>query len=112
MSLQVGANTFSDAAGNVKAYVPLRIGGSEERFALGVIVPYALITEQARSLLWIILGVGLGAEAHAALLCGTPHLAVLVAHLQAQGWRPGVVSRGHGRSGTGVTHVDADTPAT
>jgi len=50
-----------DAAGNVKAYVPLRIGGSEERFALGVIVPYALITEQARSLLWIILGVGLGA---------------------------------------------------
>jgi methyl-accepting chemotaxis protein len=50
-----------DAAGNVKAYVPLRIGASEERFALGVIVPYALITEQARSLLWIILGVGLGA---------------------------------------------------
>ncbi|WP_093534670.1 methyl-accepting chemotaxis protein [Stenotrophomonas rhizophila] len=50
-----------DAAGNVKAYVPLRIGGSQERFALGVIVPYALITEQARSLLWIILGVGLGA---------------------------------------------------
>jgi len=50
-----------DAAGNVKTYVPLRIGASEERFALGVVVPHALITAQARSLLWIILGVGLGA---------------------------------------------------
>ncbi|WP_313348034.1 methyl-accepting chemotaxis protein [Stenotrophomonas sp.] len=50
-----------DAAGNVKAYVPLRIGASQERFALGVIVPYALITAQARALLWIILAVGLGA---------------------------------------------------
>jgi methyl-accepting chemotaxis protein len=50
-----------DAAGNVKAYVPLRIGASEERFALGVIVPYALITAQARALLWIILAVGFGA---------------------------------------------------
>ena len=50
-----------DEAGNVKAYVPLRIGGSQERFALGVVVPYALITAQARALLWIILAVGLGA---------------------------------------------------
>ncbi|HCV97045.1 MAG TPA: chemotaxis protein, partial [Stenotrophomonas sp.] len=50
-----------DDAGNVKAYVPLRIGTSQERFALGVVVPYALITAQARSLLWIILAVGLGA---------------------------------------------------
>ncbi|MGA6149211.1 MULTISPECIES: methyl-accepting chemotaxis protein [Stenotrophomonas] len=50
-----------DAAGNVKAYVPLRIGGSQERFALGVIVPHDLITAQARALLWIILAVGLGA---------------------------------------------------
>ncbi len=51
----------ADAAGNVKAYVPLRIGGSQERFALGVIVPHELITAQARALLWIILAVGLGA---------------------------------------------------
>ena len=50
-----------DAAGNVKAYVPLRIGTSQERFALGVVVPHDLITAQARSLLWIILAVGLGA---------------------------------------------------
>ncbi|MCF7751698.1 HAMP domain-containing protein [Bacillus subtilis subsp. subtilis] len=50
-----------DAAGNVKAYVPLRIGNSQERFALGVVVPHALITAQARALLWIILAVGLGA---------------------------------------------------
>ena len=50
-----------DAAGNVKTYVPLRIGGSQEHFALGVSVPHALITAQARALLWIILAVGLGA---------------------------------------------------
>jgi methyl-accepting chemotaxis protein len=50
-----------DAAGDVKAYVPLRIGNSQERFALGVIVPHDLITAQARALLWIILAVGLGA---------------------------------------------------
>lgn len=42
----------------------------------------------------------------------TPCTIALVAHLQAQGWRPGVVSRGHGRRSTGVTHVGADTPAT
>jgi len=40
-----------DAAGNVKTYVPLRIGGSQEHFAFGVIVPHALITAQARALL-------------------------------------------------------------
>lgn len=51
----------ADAAGNVKTYVPLRLGKSQERFALGVVVPHALITAQARALLWIILGVGLGA---------------------------------------------------
>jgi tetraacyldisaccharide 4'-kinase len=42
----------------------------------------------------------------------TPCTIALVAHLQSQGWHPGVVSRGHGRSGTAVSHVGADTPAT
>lgn len=41
----------------------------------------------------------------------TPCTIALVNHLQAQGWRPGVVSRGHGREATAVTHVLADTPA-
>ncbi|KAB7771937.1 chemotaxis protein [Xanthomonas maliensis] len=49
-----------DAAGNVSAYVPLRIGKAQERFALGVLVPHAAIMQQAHHLLWTILLVGLG----------------------------------------------------
>ena len=41
----------------------------------------------------------------------TPCTIALVNHLQAQGWHPGVVSRGHGRNAAGVAHVLADTPA-
>ncbi len=49
-----------DAAGTVSAYVPLQIGQAQERFALGVVVPYAAIMQQAHRLLWTILAVGLG----------------------------------------------------
>ncbi|QJD67628.1 HAMP domain-containing protein [Xanthomonas campestris pv. badrii] len=49
-----------DAAGTVSAYVPLQIGKAQERFALGVVVPYAAIMQQAHRLLWTILLVGLG----------------------------------------------------
>ncbi|PPT84306.1 chemotaxis protein [Xanthomonas arboricola pv. zantedeschiae] len=49
-----------DAAGMVSAYVPLQIGQAQERFALGVVVPYAAIMQQAHRLLWTILAVGLG----------------------------------------------------
>lgn len=41
----------------------------------------------------------------------TPCTIALVDHLKAQGWHPGVVSRGHGRHATAVTHVRAETPA-
>lgn len=41
----------------------------------------------------------------------TPCTLALVNHLQARGWRPGVVSRGHGRRGEGLVHVRHDTPA-
>lgn len=41
----------------------------------------------------------------------TPCTIALVSHLQAQGWHPGVISRGHGRSATGVTQVSATTSA-
>jgi len=41
----------------------------------------------------------------------TPCTIALVNHLQAQGWHPGVISRGHGRAAAGVTHVLANTPA-
>lgn len=41
----------------------------------------------------------------------TPCTIALVNHLRAQGWHPGVVSRGHGRDATGVTHVNATTSA-
>lgn len=41
----------------------------------------------------------------------TPCTIALVNHLKAQGWHPGVVSRGHGRRATAVTHVRAETPA-
>ncbi|WP_042811022.1 methyl-accepting chemotaxis protein, partial [Xanthomonas citri] len=49
-----------DADGAVSAYVPLQIGKAQERFALGVVVPYATIMQQAHHLLWTILAVGLG----------------------------------------------------
>jgi tetraacyldisaccharide 4'-kinase len=41
----------------------------------------------------------------------TPTTIAVVEHLKHLGWQPGVVSRGHGRAGTGVTAVKADTPA-
>ena len=42
----------------------------------------------------------------------TPVVMALLAHLQAQGWRPGVVSRGYGRSaGRGEGDCRAVTPA-
>ncbi|WP_127564610.1 methyl-accepting chemotaxis protein [Stenotrophomonas indicatrix] len=47
-----------DAAGNVRLYVPLQVGDAPQRFALGVVVPHAVIIAQARELLWIILLVG------------------------------------------------------
>lgn len=40
----------------------------------------------------------------------TPCTIALVNHLIAQGWHPGVVSRGHGRATSRLTHVVADTP--
>lgn len=40
----------------------------------------------------------------------TPTVIALVKHLQAQGWRPGVVSRGYGRSSKAVLEVRPDTP--
>lgn len=49
-----------DENGAVSAYVPLQIGQAQERFALGVVVPYATIMQQAHRLLWTILLVGLG----------------------------------------------------
>ncbi|WP_439589477.1 tetraacyldisaccharide 4'-kinase [Hydrogenophaga sp.] len=41
----------------------------------------------------------------------TPTTMALVSHLQARGWCPGVISRGHGRQGDGLVHVEPDTPA-
>lgn len=41
----------------------------------------------------------------------TPTVLSLLQHLQLEGWNPGVVSRGHGRRGTGVLEVHPDTPA-
>ena len=40
----------------------------------------------------------------------TPTVIAVANHLQALGWRPGVVSRGHGRRGHEVVEVTADTP--
>jgi tetraacyldisaccharide 4'-kinase len=40
----------------------------------------------------------------------TPTVIAVVDHLLAQGWRPGVVSRGHGRHSTDVVNVRPDTP--
>ena len=41
----------------------------------------------------------------------TPTVLAVLSHLKASGWRPGVVSRGHGRQGVGVLEVRLDTPA-
>ncbi len=41
----------------------------------------------------------------------TPLVIALVEHLRAQGWKPGVVSRGYGRSSRGQRVVDANTTA-
>jgi len=40
----------------------------------------------------------------------TPTVIALVQHLQARGWRPGVVSRGHGRDHAGPVQVERCTP--
>lgn len=40
----------------------------------------------------------------------TPTVIAVVNHLSAQGWRPGVISRGHGRHSQEVIHVLPDTP--
>ena len=42
----------------------------------------------------------------------TPTTLALIGLLRRHGWRPGVVSRGHGRTSTGVLNVEPDTPAT
>ncbi|MDO9200007.1 MAG: tetraacyldisaccharide 4'-kinase [Hydrogenophaga sp.] len=42
----------------------------------------------------------------------TPTVIALVQHLSAQGWHPGVISRGYGRSSDAVVEVTATTPAT
>ncbi|HAL22054.1 MAG TPA: chemotaxis protein [Stenotrophomonas sp.] len=47
-----------DDAGNVRLYVPLKIGNAPQRFALGVVVPHAVIVAEARQLLWLTLLVG------------------------------------------------------
>lgn len=39
----------------------------------------------------------------------TPTVIALVQHLQRQGWRPGVVSRGYGRAGDALVHVGRAT---
>lgn len=41
----------------------------------------------------------------------TPTVLALLSHLRAAGWRPGVVSRGHGGESRGVREVRPDTPA-
>jgi tetraacyldisaccharide 4'-kinase len=41
----------------------------------------------------------------------TPTVIALIEHLQAAGWRPGVVSRGYGREGQDLLSVQDDTPA-
>ena len=52
--------------GNVRVFAPMQVGKAEQRFAIGVIVPRTLLMEQARSLMWLVVGVGLAA---ASVLC-------------------------------------------
>lgn len=40
----------------------------------------------------------------------TPTVIALVHHFKSKGWRPGVISRGYGRSSEAVTEVTAGTP--
>jgi tetraacyldisaccharide 4'-kinase len=40
----------------------------------------------------------------------TPLILALAQHLQAAGWQPGIVSRGHGRRASAPVRVQADTP--
>ena len=61
----------ADAQGMVKVYAPLRVGESNRRFALGVLVPRALLTAQARSQLVLVVLIGLLA---AAALCAGLYL--------------------------------------
>lgn len=42
----------------------------------------------------------------------TPTVIALIDQLRAQGWTPGVVSRGYGRDGDGLVEVVASSPAT
>ncbi len=57
------SNFQADGNGMVQVYAPLRIGKSDRRFALGVMVPRDLLTAQARSLLELVALVGLLAAA-------------------------------------------------
>jgi tetraacyldisaccharide 4'-kinase len=41
----------------------------------------------------------------------TPTVLAVVEHLRERGWRPGIVSRGHGRQGGATRHVDAQSAA-
>ncbi|MBD9368267.1 methyl-accepting chemotaxis protein [Xanthomonas sp. XNM01] len=54
-----GEHARSDDA--VAVYAPMQVGSTAQRFAMGVIVPHALLMQQARSLLWLLVLVGLGA---------------------------------------------------
>jgi len=63
---EIYSDFAADADGNVEVYAPMRVGATEQRFAIGVIVPRTLLMRQARSLLWIVAGVGV---ASAAALC-------------------------------------------
>ncbi|AWH45135.1 methyl-accepting chemotaxis protein [Stenotrophomonas sp. ZAC14A_NAIMI4_1] len=47
-----------DAEGNVRLYVPMQVGDAPQHFALGVVVPHAVIVAEARQLLWLTLLVG------------------------------------------------------
>jgi methyl-accepting chemotaxis protein len=64
-SIDKGENVIREVADartggtDVEVYVPLQIGQAQERFALGVSVPRAVLMAQARSLLWTIVAVGL-----------------------------------------------------
>ncbi|MBN6151054.1 HAMP domain-containing protein [Xanthomonas sp. AmX2] len=48
----------ADGDTDIESYVPLQIGQAQERFALGVMVPKAVLMQQARTLLWTIVAVG------------------------------------------------------